>query len=287
MNRNMIGGIIVLVVLLGIAGVFLLIEKPDTEPKTVFNPPLEDDMQKVKDDLAAQKPQTEKLVVDAVKPPPGESHETGYWHDGHWHRTALSTDLPQKLPVYVTESDKTELVKFWEVKGLNAPPPGHGYEFDESGKATLFKYNKPRFKTGWSEKFFPGQDFHKLSHDEWQLYHVLQHIVSGTVLRLDSDMIRLVKSGHPLPKAIYNQGVVELARVLKAELAEKASGPNPRVGTDITWDRPFTPEELAAIERQENELLKSMRSPERPTPEWSHLVDTVIKDLEEDQRKRR
>ena len=78
MNRRIVGGIIVLIALVGIAGVFLLIgQKTDTEPKNVYNAPSEEVMQKVRDDLAAQ---------EAAKPSPDET-PNGHRHaDGHLAR---------------------------------------------------------------------------------------------------------------------------------------------------------------------------------------------------------
>ena len=84
MNRKMVRGIIVLIAIVGIAGVFLLIGRnTDTGPKKVFNAPSDEVMDKVRGDLAARKAQ------DAVKPPPpGETHETGHWDGDHWHKRA-------------------------------------------------------------------------------------------------------------------------------------------------------------------------------------------------------
>lgn len=80
MNRKMLGGIIILVVLIGIAGVFLMIDR-DTELKKVYNPPSEEVLQKIRDDLPVRKAQ------EASKPQlPEENRETGHWHaDGTWH----------------------------------------------------------------------------------------------------------------------------------------------------------------------------------------------------------
>ncbi len=88
MNRNILRGIVVLIVLLGIAGVFLLIDK-DTETETVYNPPSEEEWQKIRQDLAAQKAQ------DAAKAQsPEENREKGHRHaDGIWHAEPHK-DLP-------------------------------------------------------------------------------------------------------------------------------------------------------------------------------------------------
>ncbi len=103
MNRNMVRGSIVLIVLIGIAIVFLLIDK-DTETITVYNPPSEEVFQKkIRDDLAAK---------DVVKPPPpGETEDSGYWHGDHWHET--SPGKPE------TEDTPGEAVK----SSVNVPYP--------------------------------------------------------------------------------------------------------------------------------------------------------------------
>jgi hypothetical protein len=82
MNKKILGGIIVLIALVGIAGVFLLIgRKTDTESEKVYKAPSEEVMEKVRDGLTARKAQ------EAAKPQsPGEKTETGHRHDdGTWH----------------------------------------------------------------------------------------------------------------------------------------------------------------------------------------------------------
>ncbi len=90
MNRKMLGGIVILVVLIGIAGFFLLIgQNTDTEPKKVYNPLSKEAMQKVRDGLAARKAQ------EAAKPPPPGASPNGHWHDGVWH-DGTHTTAPNK-----------------------------------------------------------------------------------------------------------------------------------------------------------------------------------------------
>ncbi len=82
MNRKRIVGIVLLIVFIGIAGVFYLIQRnTDTEPDVVFEPPSDEVIEQVKEDIA------ERNAQDADKTTsPGENSETAHWHaDGTWH----------------------------------------------------------------------------------------------------------------------------------------------------------------------------------------------------------
>ena len=85
-------------VMFGGIGVALLTQlNTDTEPKTVYKLPSAETLQNIREKSDAQKVQ----VSDDTKrpPPPGETHETGYWHGDHWHRTALRSDTKPSVPV--------------------------------------------------------------------------------------------------------------------------------------------------------------------------------------------
>ena len=149
MNRKMVRGIIVLIVLLGIVCVFLLIgQNTDTEPKKVYNEPSDEVIQKVGDDLAAQKAQ------NAVKPPPaGETFETGHWDGERWHRTVLTPTEPivtiqtenrgfitvEEYQQYITEWENLPRNK-WGLPSASLPkPPGKAGKFrtfEEKEKAS-------------------------------------------------------------------------------------------------------------------------------------------------------
>ena len=94
MNKKLLGGIIVLVVLIGIVGVFLLIgQNTDTEPKKVYNPPSKEVMQKIRDDLAARKAQEAATPQSQVA-----KTETGHRHaDGTWHEGTHDTPVAEKV----------------------------------------------------------------------------------------------------------------------------------------------------------------------------------------------
>ena len=88
MNRKRIGSIVLLIVLVGIAGIFYLINRDtDTEPDVVFEPPSDEVIEQIQTDIA------ERNAQDADKTPsPGEKEETGHRHaDGTWHEGAHDT----------------------------------------------------------------------------------------------------------------------------------------------------------------------------------------------------
>ncbi|MDE0314094.1 MAG: hypothetical protein OXM61_04265 [Candidatus Poribacteria bacterium] len=278
MNKKMVGGIIVLIALVGFVGVFLLISRDtDTDTKKVYKAPSEEVLEKVSGDLTAQKAQD-----TAKPPPPGETHETGYWHGDHWHRYDETNEQHGKVVTPpVTASQKAEWEKFWKDQGLEPPPPGHGYRYDKEGKiAGLFKYNEPQFITGWSKEMVPGADFTKLTEAEWIRYHALRHIIGGSVLIITQEMLKQLKDDDPVPKAAYAPGVQELARTWHTQLRQKASGSRPYVSTLINWNRDPTLSELKAIAKKENELLESLQRPKRPRPEWQPYVEPLVKELE-------
>lgn len=98
MNRKRIGGLILLIVIVGIAGVFYLINR-DTHPESdvVFEPPSDEVIGQIQTDIA------ERNAQDADKTPsPGEKEETGHRHaDGTWHEGAH--DTTSETPSTVSE----------------------------------------------------------------------------------------------------------------------------------------------------------------------------------------
>ena len=118
MKKQMYMGLGILIVLLGIATVFLLKDK-DTEPIKVYNQPSEEVMQKIRDDLATQK---------AAKPlPQGEKQSTGHQHaDGTWHdepHKPIVVSVGNQQPSY--DPDDTWRLypdNIWRKKGEHAIP---------------------------------------------------------------------------------------------------------------------------------------------------------------------
>ncbi len=119
MNKKMLGGIIVLIALVGIAGVFLLIgQKTDTESKKVYKAPSEEVLQKIRDDLAARK------ALEAAKPPPPGASPNGHWHDGEWHdgehetQPVLSTDT-EDLDSLIDGEEIKKVLRIYRNAGLD------------------------------------------------------------------------------------------------------------------------------------------------------------------------
>lgn len=290
MRNLMYWGLGVLIVGLIIGGVFL-IHPPDTdtdtEPEKVFKGPSVADQAK---DLQDQ--ETEQPVMNRP-PPPGETKESGYWHGDHWHRYAdvgEQTDVPPQSGRVLTAEEKAKVLKFWADQGLEPPPPGHGYEFDEDGNAKLFKYNEPRFTVRWTKDGVPGADMNKLTSEEWQRYNILDSIVSGDAWRLENHQIRAVfVDGEPWPQIEYAPGVQELAAEWMIELNKKASAKLPSLVTSITWDHEPTPEEEAEVDRQKEAILAPLRPPVRTDSAniTQAAFDAVVRELEAELASRR
>ena len=288
MKKQMKWGLATLILLLGIAAVFIFLDQ-NAELQQLEQETAESDKLRQEHNKLQETPQVVDVSDDTQRPPPpGETHQTGYWHGDHWHRhDEARTDVVISAP-QVTAAQRAEWEKYWKDQGLDPPPDGHGYRYDKDGKvAGLFKYNEPEFEVGWSKSEAPGQDFTKLTETEWIRYHALRHIVGGSLLYLDQPMIKRMMAGETLPKATYARGVQELAEEWMNELRYKASGPTPKVTTSVTWDRDPTPAELEEIARKKHELLESMERPKRLFPEWQPFVETIVQELESELKKRR
>lgn len=117
MKKRMFWGLGVLVLLIGIVGVFVLIQQDtDTNSDIVLG-------EATKKLLKDRKKQTtvKPEVLDANRPPPlGETHETGHWDGDIWHRTAMpETSVNTRENVLnmpgVISSLTSDQVKVWKV----------------------------------------------------------------------------------------------------------------------------------------------------------------------------
>ena len=231
----------------------------------------------------------------------GHRHADSTWHEGS-HDSKQGAKGPRPTPPsqrpleasgekIITKEEEAEWHKYWAARGLEPPPAGYNYQWDEHGNASLYQYNVPEFEVKWSEEEYPGQDYSKLSQEEWKRHRALRHIVRQTPLRLTQEHEKILRAGGPFPKVTYPPGVVELAKEKIRELDQKASGRTPRVSTTITWNRPPTDKEREAIVRRENELLKSLES-QKPKPPpltgWSDetYVDALVRELEAEAQRR-
>lgn len=227
-----------------------------------------------------------------VEAPVVDTSQGGHFHaDGTFHagpHDALIPKTSAQLPMassgerVLTKEQEAEWQKYWADMGLEPPPSGYGYQWDENGKVSLFQYNVPEFEIKWSEKETPGQDYYKLTDEEWRRHRALRHIISQTPLRLTQEHEKMLREGKPFPTVTYAPGVVELAKQRLAELDRKASGRTPKVSTTVSWNREPTKKELEEIERKEFEMLKSLEKPRRPSPgPWDEaFIDATLKELE-------
>ncbi len=119
MNRNILRGIIVLIVLIGIAGVFLLIDK-DTETETVYNPSSDEELDKIRDN---QKVKKQPITIADRQPPPGASPH-GHWHGDEWH-DALYAPVPKTSAGPLTHH--TELLETHPVEALRLQAKERGH----------------------------------------------------------------------------------------------------------------------------------------------------------------
>lgn len=271
MRKIMYWGIASLIIIIGVVSVYFMLQ-PEPEPEKRYIVPSEADLDPARE----------------IKQPPPNASPNGHWHGDEWHDVPHTNHpeqagLPTDVMEVETEAERKKRLKYWSDLGLDPPPPGHSYEFDEDGTPKLFRYNEPRFTVRWSKDEAPGQDMIKLSFSDWQRYNVLGSIVSGDAWRLENHQIRAVLiDGEPWPKIEYAPGVQELAAEWKSELRKKASARLPSVGMSITWDYEPTPEERAEASRQGRELLSSLMPKKRTDNAQltQALFDSIVKELE-------
>ena len=273
-------------------GLYLLATQPPKDPIVIYK--AVEPLEKPSEQPTAEVPESETDTG-------GHFHADGTWHDGP-HDSEQTAKGPRPTPPsqlsldvsvgkVLTPEEEAERRKYYANMGLEPPPPGYGYQWDEHGNATLYQYNVPEFEVKWSEEEIPEQDYFKLTDEEWRRFRALQVIISQNPLRLTPEQTRQVLlEGKPYPKVTYARGVVELAKEKLAELDGKASGRTASVSTDITWNRHATPEDLADIKRQTFELLHSLENekPERPPPVgWDGtFFQALVKELEAEIQRR-
>ncbi len=216
----------------------------------------------------------------------GISHEEP--HVGLMPKTLAQLPIASSGERVLTKEQEAEIREFWADLRLEPPPKGYGYRWDENGKASLFEYNVPRYEIKWTTEEVTGQDYYKLTHEEWARHRVLRHIISQNPLRLTLEHEKMLREGKPFPTVDYATGVVELAKEWLSELERKASGPVPNVSSAVTWTRQPTQRELQEIARKEVELLNALEKPGRPSPgPWDEdLIAEVVKELEAEVQRR-
>ncbi len=143
-NRLYWGFVVLIIILLGVS-IGLFMWNTDTEPEVIYNSATPE----VKDNPpTTPKPSTAKSKVsyENFPPPPGETEESGYWHDGHWHRTAPSA-VKQSVdthhtPVHGTVLGRSaeEIAAYREEWGVDPPPRGANWQHIRNDDGTVLKH---------------------------------------------------------------------------------------------------------------------------------------------------
>ncbi|RKU17056.1 hypothetical protein C6501_04925 [Candidatus Poribacteria bacterium] len=233
LKKNWHWMLFVLVIFGGIGVVLFTQLNTDTEPKTVYKLPSEETLQKIREKAAARKAQADDGTNRP--PPPGETHETGYWHGDHWHRTAPSVNEKQAardgtnvLPSTTENPKRRKWLREGEVK------PGHFYSFDEDGylvcdeNGNLIQtpYGDPAFHIFTTIGFRP-------TYEEYQEYKKL--VTQGNAAYMAGNM------------AEYNRLVAE---VLQFRRDHQGEVPDLTASTVFPDDHtPATPEANARFDR--------------------------------------
>ena len=126
MEKHKIWGIAILLLLLGIAAVFLIIDKDtETKPKTTLGQPTKDLLKK-----GVKLPQ-QANTSDTQRPPPPDDGREYVWHDNHWNPVdapklvdslveapELKSDLPDELPTDFPTNSEIQQMTIPDLKHL-------------------------------------------------------------------------------------------------------------------------------------------------------------------------
>ena len=114
MKKQMKWGLATLLLLLGIAAVFIFLDQNaelrQLEKETAESDKLFEESKKQKKIEEANLP-----ADDVKKPPPGETHETGYWHGDHWYKIVADELM---VPPKDTEQHTTQKATDWKALSL-------------------------------------------------------------------------------------------------------------------------------------------------------------------------
>ncbi len=187
MNRKMYWGIGALILLIGIVGLYFILQ-PDPEPITVYKVP--------SDEVIKQTQQSQQPAAEGDRQPPPGASPNGHWHDGEWHdephqmsvaqpptvskssRYRILGNLKQEsavLPIpagvgrdwaSMTDDEVAAAIRAIELRQEHAPD-GYVYEkreshqkhivlwLDENGYPILKKRGDPSFTINWITGFRP------------------------------------------------------------------------------------------------------------------------------------
>ncbi len=115
MRKKMYWGLASLILIVGVVGVFVMLQ-PDPEPEKRYKLPSEAENKQKKDVNQPQRP-----VSEVVKPPPPGASPNGHWHGDEWHDEPHQTpiaEVSQKTPAEnLKTEEKTDLSKYYGKSG--------------------------------------------------------------------------------------------------------------------------------------------------------------------------
>ena len=263
MKKQMIWGLATLILLLGIAAVFLLMDNDtNTEPRLVLG--------QATKKLLEEGPQRQSTPL-----PDGHGHD-GEWHNkGHQSEPESPKALSKKeIAARYTKEERD----YWQSQGLNPPSPGYFYRHDENGVPKLYAENQPHFRlTGWTEGY---GNTTLLSDEEWERYKALIPIANQTRLVLKEGM-------GTRDTTMFPDDVAALAREWMNELWEKTKSPLPIFSSFAQYTRPQTPED----QEGETQLLREQHDthvpPDTRSSHANHiLIKSILNELKAELRRR-
>ncbi len=265
MNKNVVRGLIVLTILIGIIGMLWLKQRnADTSPEIIYEPGPPEVVERIQRDREVA-PEVDK--VD--NPPEADApRETAAEVLASTEKTFPRTRAEfEALPLEEQEALKhaAEAV-YWKGRGLEPPPPGYTYRQNQDGYH-LVKRGEPLFRVTWDN--FGYHNDHQLSDAEWEEYKALEIIVMGYF-------------NTETRRAQATPEVVALAKERYEKLREKTWGPMPSVSVSASgglWNNLSTQEGYERINRLAMEKLDSLLPPPRSARIANAVVDRLIIEL--------
>ncbi|RKU16698.1 hypothetical protein C6501_05185 [Candidatus Poribacteria bacterium] len=185
------------------------------------------------------------------------------WHGDHWHEIPVAQADDQEVVVPVkkmTDAQKAEWEKYWKDQGLEPPPPGYTYVWNDTS-AKLVQFNVPYFEV---TDTYGYNNYYQLSDNEWDRYKALSAIAHKSLNRVK------------IP-----DDVASLAKKWLEPLHQKTWGLQKAIVTTVTYDREETPEDVAYNQKLTSEKLAAIKPPEVDYSINHDVVDLIILELEE------
>lgn len=174
-----------------------------------------------------------KQTENIQRPPPsGETHETGYWHEDHWHRTqkddkttpntqqGLNATHLKQAPDLIGQSRSPEEIERYRKKwGVDPPPIGAKWQHLRNHTGEVIRH----YNNSITVLYKIGTGFAPTS-EQWEQHEALQE--------------ELVEAEHRGDTAEYNRILGELKTLI-----ENSQGPVPIINGGVYTGDPISNEE--------------------------------------------